>query len=1058
MARRYQNRGETVAEIPLDYGMRWDASDKSGIGYLTDQATNDVNSWADQTGTLTLDSISGTGTYPAYLLDSDGLPHVRFYATRALWKTYDAAYDGATDMTVFAVTRSDSADQLSASNRYLVGGPGEFHISHQNGTSNPPGTLYDGSFYNPTNDFDDRRVIFVHRNVYNGAADNDADIWCGDTNIHTETTGNDADGIGYVTMGGYSTGTTWQCDGKVYEYVVFLRALTDAEIAAWVDYLSAKWQASNVDAASDTVSTSTKRTWVSDYVDPEGKSLTGYTPINHRVEGLPNSLTTARRGSPSSYRNDKFPILIPNLQTWYRSDHTGGMTFETGDAISGGTISAFTDITGSITLDKTTAGTTNFPTFHPSGKVRGGFPSIEGGDDTTNAGIEKNAPAADTSNTQQRILWSVGTFGDATKLSSWGGPMNNILFGGTYNAMSSDMVAKPAISYLGSATSGINYLIANGGPPADNGDIHIFVWRVTINGTNGDVESWYSGLKLPDRVSSSVDAGSMGQAIGLLATGNFDANGAQFLEMGCAYSTTATIQKYTDAHVESLIRYLCDRYDVSYMPENAPITIGCWSRQTASNALTDCCLWYDPSTIGASRWALHPNVAQYHTTPANFDLVTGAEATAVPLTLSSGVNGFESVSSDETTTANQHMESANSYSSTETTDFPADTDGMSTFVLMNIDSATTSSSGARTGNQIVQCRPLGTSDTTLQHLASNASKNHANSLDKWLIVGASYAYDDDGTGVEGYPGSTDGGPGAYYYANDDAMQSAAAPAAASFAIETWINWDVADGVANAQEFITYKHPLTIEEINELRKYFIHKYNNNFDFTNIQAHHVDENTVAHWPFEADALDDTGNKGAFNSGTFVAGSNIYNPYKFGYHDHSAQTTGFSYTSFDGDFDKHGAFTWCAAIYYNAYPASNPGEAFVRSSPPSGGTGSTNNIRYRFEPRVAGNVRYIHQYDTKVSEEYTTTATLPLSEWVYIGISRSADGTSGRIIINDTIEEWSGFTAPNNGGNARFEMLENWNGVDFDGSIKTAIFKSVESSPGELLAMKNQVFPYR
>ena len=50
----------------------------------------------------------------------------------------------------------------------------------------------------------------------------------------------------------------------------------------------------------------------------------------------------------------------------------------------------------------------------------------------------------------------------------------------------------------------------------------------------------------------------------------------------------------------------------------------------------------------------------------------------------------------------------------------------------------------------------------------------------------------------------------------------------------------------------------------------------------------------------------------------------------------------------------------------------------------------------------------------------------------------------------------TAPNNGGNCRFEMLEEWDGDDFDGYVLSAIFKNKESSIGELLAMYKQCFP--
>jgi len=152
---------------------------------------------------------------------------------------------------------------------------------------------------------------------------------------------------------------------------------------------------------------------------------------------------------------------------------------------------------------------------------------------------------------------------------------------------------------------------------------------------------------------------------------------------------------------------------------------------------------------------------------------------------------------------------------------------MSTFGVMRLDPATVAASGARTGNGICHVRFSGTSDTTLQVLASNVSKNWAKAND-WIIIGNSYAYDDDGTGTEGYPGATDGGPGAYYYCNDETVLTAATPAATSYTVENWVNWDVSDGVAHMSEIVVFKHPLTIEEINELKKYFQYKYNYLFD--------------------------------------------------------------------------------------------------------------------------------------------------------------------------------------------------------------------------------------
>ena len=1027
--------------FPNDYAARWDSTTSAGMTFNTDEPTGDIASWVDETGNYTLDQT--LTNYPIWT------PGAVTFGDDMGLQEITTDFDAANMTLLFAASFDGTAG--GGTYDYMVVAPNETSIGNNGGVDEKYAFVMDeggATIYKSTNDLTDTAMVLGIVNDHIGTNDNDKTPYVGNTALTTESTVSDANSSrGYINLGWYIDDIR-SVVGEFYEMLIWSRVLTTDEIADVVGYLSKKWQAGNEDAASPGITSITGRTWVSDYVDPQGEALANYTPINHRIESFPNDPSDPLRGSNKREPYSRFPSSLPNLQTWYRSDYTAGMTFDTGDALAGGTISAFTDLTGTRTLDTATSGV-NAPIFHPGGQVRGGFPSIEGGNDTTAAGIEKSAPSANLATGQQRLYWSVGTFGDATKTSSWGGPMSNILMGATYSAMSSDMVAKPAISYAGTLTTGISYSIANAGPPADNGDIHIFVWRMVDTGTDATVESWYAGLKVPDRVSTSVDTSSIGQAIGILSTGNFDANGAQFLEMGTAYSTTATIQEYTDAHVEQLIRYLCDRYNVDYMPATTPITIGCWSRQTVSNALTDCCLWHDPSTIGAGRWPLHPDVAQYHTTPANFDMETGADATSVAMTLSSGELGFQTVSADENVIAHQHMEAANAYDSTETTDFPADTLGMSHFLVMYSDSAGAGS--ARCGSVVTQVR---TSASALLVYGGSTPKTWTAATDKWVLIGNSYAYDDDGTGAEGYPGSTDADPSCYFYLNDETMVNVDTSSSTNFNVECWVNWDISDGVVKCSEQVVFKHPMTIEEIDELRKYFIYKYRRNFDFVNIQPHNVDEDTTAHWSFAGNSLDDLGNKAAFDTGSYSAATTP-RPYNYACHSHHAGG-GFSYSAQDTDLDTLGPFTFGAAIYLDSLPTGGNWRPVVRSSPPSGGTGLSNNHRYTFRIMDDGTLQYQHQYGNKLNVSVVTTMTVPVGEWFYLGMSRAEDGLSVNIIMNDTIETLSGFAnAPENGANARFELFESWDGDDFRGDAFSAIFKNVYTTTGGLHAMKQQVF---
>jgi hypothetical protein len=84
-----------------------------------------------------------------------------------------------------------------------------------------------------------------------------------------------------------------------------------------------------------------------------------------------------------------------------------------------------------------------------------------------------------------------------------------------------------------------------------------------------------------------------------------------------------------------------------------------------------------------------------------------------------------------------------------------------------------------------------------------------------------------------------------------------------------------------------------------------------------------------------------------------------------------------------------------------------------------------------------------------------TFPVNEWVYFAITRSADGSAIRIRLNDTEETHTGMTGPTDGGSARFELFEEWDGDDFTGYAYSAIFLDEEKSSEQLAGMKTSVF---
>ena len=256
-----------MAAPPDDYLLRWDATTSAGIGYLTDEATNDIDSWtcqegSESLGTYTLLDTNVSTNYPEYINDADGLPCVHFQDDGGLWVANMAAsnadlwtrLDDATDVTVFVVAKF--LDPASESYAYCYQGVNRMRV----GTVGLDASVdcYAGGGFRPaTNMFDNRRFITSFRNKHNGTNDNDGDAWMGKTNIWSVAGWNDVNftGINSITFGSYREGGSgWDSDCNIYEVLIYGKALTDAEHSDVVDYLSAKWQATNEDSGDDVIS------------------------------------------------------------------------------------------------------------------------------------------------------------------------------------------------------------------------------------------------------------------------------------------------------------------------------------------------------------------------------------------------------------------------------------------------------------------------------------------------------------------------------------------------------------------------------------------------------------------------------------------------------------------------------------------------------------------------------------------------------------------------------------------------------------------------------------
>ena len=134
-ARRVMNNAEVAGRLDPDWLLRWDASTSEGIGYLTDAATNDVDSWESQEGpealgTLLLEDTGVASNYPEWVQDADGFSAVHLQNDGGLWNAnistsnadLAARIDDAVDVTVFIVSMLNNPTAKS-SNSYFLHGP-----------------------------------------------------------------------------------------------------------------------------------------------------------------------------------------------------------------------------------------------------------------------------------------------------------------------------------------------------------------------------------------------------------------------------------------------------------------------------------------------------------------------------------------------------------------------------------------------------------------------------------------------------------------------------------------------------------------------------------------------------------------------------------------------------------------------------------------------------------------------------------------------------------------------------------------------------------------------
>ena len=86
------------------------------------------------------------------------------------------------------------------------------------------------------------------------------------------------------------------------------------------------------------------------------------------------------------------------------------------------------------------------------------------------------------------------------------------------------------------------------------------------------------------------------------------------------------------------------------------------------------------------------------------------------------------------------------------------------------------------------------------------------------------------------------------------------------------------------------------------------------------------------------------------------------------------------------------------------------------------------------------------------------VPKGEWCWVGLSRNADGKSGKIWVSKadgTVDKctWTNTAASRTGTSTRWSIFRNWNNIRVKGCMYSLILKNVASSDAELDIMRAQ-----
>ena len=728
-ARRVMNNAEVAGRLDPDWLLRWDASTSEGIGYLTDAATNDVDSWESQEGpealgTLLLEDTGVASNYPEWVQDADGFSAVHLQNDGGLWNAnistsnadLAARIDDAVDVTVFIVSMLNNPTAKS-SNSYFLHGPQGARYANV-GADESIDLFLNGGFRSSGNGWEDRRQICSHRNKHNGTNDNDLEGFIGKDSLYSVAALGDSSvaGPNSITFGSYSDASTalWDMDVNIYEVLIYGKALTDAEHSDVVDFLSAKWQATNDNAASDTITASTEEQWVSRGQDPYGEGATG-SPMRHSIAILPDPdfpLAGSTNIADPHYGITRLAAraAVTNGVLYFSAEDTGLMTQATPGYVSAQTNA----ITGGLGWSGT--GTNGGPALHEV--VNGhNYYQLEAVNQglTINATIRPDASTSDAwgyvvvrhpdliSFTAQARMLTIDyhKFAYVGGYNAWGVTDQPMYY--SYNDPTS---ASPQLRMAmeGGNTGNVNPSVTTDetGDAVDPGRLYVITWR--WDDSAHTLNYWHNGMWLCERYTGTGTYGhlynALASSVGATAVGASGMLDMKFYEAGIWIGTAANT--ITDAEMEDLQNHLCNKFDIDVMPDNTPFMLGKGLIYNHTIRQQDCVWWFrtgDGATIDS--WKTD-NLLLQNTTRFDCNSTDGVGAP----TLEYDKYGRQAMLFDSL--SGLHDATTYTWSEGTVNDAPK---GYSSFVIAELtDAATPVSNGYACDTTGIQTRRNGTTD------------------------------------------------------------------------------------------------------------------------------------------------------------------------------------------------------------------------------------------------------------------------------------------------------------------------------------------------------------